>query len=158
MSSFLVWFLLPCFFCLSSLVLFIPSCLSCLVFSAWSFPFVASVLIYLFLCPAIPIFQFLVCLLRVPPDYLKYIFGFSCFFFQVAEQTFENNAAVCTLHFTEQYASLYNCTLTRPWSMILSAKYIIYYTHHLLRSESTKPPMLNFHFSQYLGGNQTFHF
>ena len=33
---------------------------------------------------------------------------------QVPEQTFENNAAVCTLLYAQQYAMIRNCTLTRP--------------------------------------------
>ena len=33
---------------------------------------------------------------------------------QVPEQTFENNAAVCTLIYAQQYAMIRNCTLTRP--------------------------------------------
>ena len=35
-------------------------------------------------------------------------------FVQVPEQTFENNAAVCTLLYAQQYAMIRNCTLTRP--------------------------------------------
>jgi lysyl oxidase-like protein 2/3/4 len=34
--------------------------------------------------------------------------------FKVAEQTFENNAALCTLQYTQQYALINNCTYTRP--------------------------------------------
>lgn len=34
--------------------------------------------------------------------------------YKVAEQTFENNAAVCTLIYTQQYASINNCSYTRP--------------------------------------------
>lgn len=35
--------------------------------------------------------------------------------FKVAEQTFENNVAVCTLIYTQQYASVSNCSYARPW-------------------------------------------
>lgn len=34
--------------------------------------------------------------------------------YKVAEQTFENNAAICTLVYAEQFATIRNCTLTRP--------------------------------------------
>jgi len=34
--------------------------------------------------------------------------------FKVAEQSFENNAAVCKLYYTHQFASLYDCVLMRP--------------------------------------------
>lgn len=34
--------------------------------------------------------------------------------FQVPEITFENNAAVCTLLYTETYARVFNCHLERP--------------------------------------------
>lgn len=33
---------------------------------------------------------------------------------KVAEQTYDNNAVVCTLYYTEQSARLFNCTLQRP--------------------------------------------
>jgi len=33
---------------------------------------------------------------------------------KVAEQTYDNNAVVCALYYTEQYARLFNCTLQRP--------------------------------------------
>lgn len=36
------------------------------------------------------------------------------YIFQVAEQTFENNAAVCALDYTQQYARIYNCSYARP--------------------------------------------
>ena len=35
--------------------------------------------------------------------------------FKVAEKTFENNVAICTLIYTQQYASVSNCTYARPW-------------------------------------------
>ena len=34
--------------------------------------------------------------------------------YKVAEKTFTNNAAQCVLVYTQQYASIYNCTLTLP--------------------------------------------
>ena len=34
--------------------------------------------------------------------------------FKVAEKTFENNMAVCTLIYTQQYASVSNCSYARP--------------------------------------------
>ena len=34
--------------------------------------------------------------------------------FKVAEKTFENNVALCTLIYTQQYASVSNCSYTRP--------------------------------------------
>ena len=34
--------------------------------------------------------------------------------YKVAEKTFTNNAAQCVLVYTQQYASIYNCTLTMP--------------------------------------------
>ena len=34
--------------------------------------------------------------------------------YKVAEKTFTNNAVQCVLVYTQQYASIYNCTLTEP--------------------------------------------
>lgn len=34
--------------------------------------------------------------------------------FKVPEMNYDNNAAVCTLVYTEQYARVTNCKLTRP--------------------------------------------
>jgi lysyl oxidase-like protein 2/3/4 len=34
--------------------------------------------------------------------------------FKVPEITYENNAAVCTMLYTETYARIYNCHLERP--------------------------------------------
>ena len=34
--------------------------------------------------------------------------------YKVAEKTFTNNAVQCVLIYTQQYASIYNCTLTEP--------------------------------------------
>ncbi|GLG96781.1 Lysyl oxidase-like protein 2 [Gryllus bimaculatus] len=34
--------------------------------------------------------------------------------FKVAEMTYENNAAVCTLYYSQSFAHIYNCALQRP--------------------------------------------
>lgn len=34
--------------------------------------------------------------------------------FKIAEMSFENNAATCTLLYTETYAKVFNCKMERP--------------------------------------------
>lgn len=48
--------------------------------------------------------------------------------FKVAEMSFDNNAVVCTLYYGHQYASLFNCSLQRPWSTSWASRNNILWT------------------------------